>query len=353
MVPERSAVRSTFAGRGASGQEKGAVVRLSLSFTGFGSILADLPGVWAADACGFDGVWYAEHICAHDAVVPATVYLRETERLELILMGISTAGRHPGLAAMELASLAEIAPGRVRAAIGTGVPDMIAKLGKSIDQPIKSTLALHQALKAALAGDDLTAAHPAFRFEQYKLNPLAAPPPLDIMAVRPRMVELAARYADGVCLSAGASRKYLAETVQRVEATLAEVGRPRNSFRISAVVTAVITDDVQQAHAQVASLLSNFDPATTEYLAAGAIPEGALVNAFATGGPLEAVRVLTPQVIDAVAMVCPPAAVGDSLAAYAQTGIDEIAIAPFAAPGQLPELIQLIAECRPLLTAHP
>ena len=67
-------------------------MRVSLSFTGFGSILADLAAVRAADECGFDGVWYAEHICAHDAVVPATVYLRETERLELVLMGISAAG---------------------------------------------------------------------------------------------------------------------------------------------------------------------------------------------------------------------------------------------------------------------
>lgn len=343
---------SAFAGE--SGSERwDRTVRVSLSFTGFGSILADLPAVRAADECGFDGLWYAEHICAHDAVVPATVYLRETERLEVVLMGISAAGRHPGVAAMELASLAEIAPGRVRAAIGTGVPDMIAKLGRSVDKPIGSTIALHRALKSALAGDEVTADYPGFRFEQYKLNPLAAPPALDIMAVRPKMVETAARYADGVCLSAGSSRTYLADTVQRVEAILAENGRQRDSFRISAVVTAFITDDVQAACLQVAELLSSFDPATTEYLAAGAIPDGALVDAVARGGPLEAARVLTPEIVDAVAMVCPPDAVGDSLAAYAETGIDEIAIVPFAPPDQLPELIALIAECRPLLAAQP
>lgn len=322
-------------------------MRLSLSFTGFGSILAGLPAVRAAEECGFDGVWYAEHICAHDAVVPATVYLRETQRLEVVLMGISAAGRHPGLAAMELASLAEVAPGRVRAAIGTGVPDMIAKLGRSIDKPVSSTIALHRALATALAGGDLTAEYPGFRFEQYKLNPLSAPPPLDIMAVRPRMVETAARYADGVCLSAGSSPKYLADTVQQVEATLAEAGRPRESFRISAVVAAFVTDDMAKARTQVAAMLSTFDPATTEYLAAGAIPDGALVEAIARGGPFEAVKVFTPEVVDAVAMVCPPAGLADALAAYAETGIDEIAIAPFAPPDQVPELIGQLAQCRP------
>ncbi|CAM3138926.1 LLM class flavin-dependent oxidoreductase [Mycobacterium intermedium] len=326
-------------------------MRLSLSFTGFGGILASLPTVRAADECGFDGLWYAEHICAHDAVVPATVFLRETERLEVVLMGISAAGRHPGLTAMELASLAEIAPGRVRAAIGTGVPDMIAKLGKSIEKPVNSTVALHRALSTALAGGDLTADFPGFRFEQYKLNPLAAPPPLDIMAVRPRMVEAAARYADGVCLSAGSSRKYLTDTVRRVEAILAETGRPRESFRISAVVAAFITDNTAKARTQVAALLSTFDAATTEYLAAGAIPAGALVDAIDRGGPFEAIKVFTPEVVDAVAMVCPPDGLADSLQAYAETGIDEIAIAPFAPPEQLPELIRQLSECRPLLAA--
>lgn len=327
-------------------------MRLSLSFTGFGSILADLPAVRAADQHGFDGLWYAEHICAHDAVVPATVFLRETERLEVVLMGLSTAGRHPGLTAMELASLAEIAPGRVRAAIGTGVPDMIAKLGKSVDKPIKATIALHQALRTALAGGDLTAEYADFRFEGYRLNPLAAPPPLDIMAVRPKMIETAARYADGVCLSAGSSRKYLADTVKAVEATLAEVGRSRADFRISAVVAAFVTADVNKARTQVAALLSAFDPATTEYLAAGAIPAGSLVDAIARGGPFEAVKVLTPEVVEQVALVCPPEGLADSLLAYADTGIDEIAITPFAPPEQLPELIELMARSRPQLTTQ-
>ncbi|BBX27687.1 LLM class flavin-dependent oxidoreductase [Mycolicibacterium alvei] len=325
-------------------------MRLSLSFTGFGSILADLPAVHAAEECGFDGVWYAEHICAHDAVVPATLYLRETERLELALMGINAAGRHPGLAAMELASLAEIAPGRVRAAIGTGVPDMIAQLGRSVEKPIASTIALHQALKTALAGGEITEEYPGFSFAQYKLNPLAAPPALDIMAVRPRMVDTAARYADGICLSAGSSLAYLSRTVQTVEKILAATGRTRESFRVSVVIPAFITDDSEGARMQVAALLSSFDAGTTEYLAAGAIPPGALVAAAASG-PAEAIKVFTPDVIDAVAMVCSPDGVGEKLAAYAETGVDEIAVAPFMPPEQVPDVIRLLAANRPAMTA--
>lgn len=322
-------------------------MRLSLAFTGFGSILANLPAVQAADECGLNGIWYAEHIGNRDAVVPATVYLRETEHLELALMGVCSAGRHPGIAAMELASLAEIAPGRVRAAVGTGVPDMIAKLGKSVRQPVRETIALHQSLRTALAGGDLNVQRPDYEFAQFKLNPLAAAPPLDIMAIRPRMIEAAVRYADGLCLSAGSSREYLAKTVAHVESALAELGRPRDEFRITAVVAAFITDDVAKARNQVAALLSTFDPATTEYLADGAIPEGALVSAIADGGPFAAVPVFTPEVIDTIALVCPPEGLTDGLRRYADTGVDEIAITPFGPPQQLPDLVRAMAASRP------
>lgn len=322
-------------------------MRVSLSFTGFGSILGNLPAIKAADESGLDGVWYAEHICAHDAVVPATIYLRETERVELALMGISAAGRHPGVAAMELASLAEIAPGRVRASVGTGVPDMIGKLGGVIERPIKQTVALHQALRVALSGGDLTGDYPGFRFDQYKLNALAQPPALDIMAVRPQMVRTAARYADGVTLSAGSSPEYLTATVTQVEKELAAAGRRREDFRISVVVAAFVTDDLQKARNQVAALLSTFDARTTEYLAAGAIPEGALVTALAEGGPFAAVDVFTPEVIDAVAMVCTPEDLPAAVRRYAQTGVDEIAVAPFAPPEQLPDIVRALADSRP------
>lgn len=322
-------------------------LRLSLSFTGFGSISSNLPAVRAADELGLDGVWYAEHICAHDAIVPASVYLQQTERLELAVMGLSAAGRHPGVAAMELASLAEIAPGRVRAAVGTGVPDMIARLGKTVSKPVKETVALHRALRSALAGADLSAEFPGFSFEQYKLNPLAAPPPLDLMAIRPKMVEAAARYADGVCLSAGSSREYIAQTVRAIEAQLEREGRSRDEFRITAVVAAFVTADVNAARTQVAAMLSTFDAATTEYLAAGAIPDGALVAAIEAGGPFEAVKVFTPEVVDTVAMVCPPEGLADALARYAETGVDEVAIAPFAPPDALPGLVRALAAARP------
>ena len=71
-------------------------MRLSVSFSGFGGLADTLPIVDAAEEHGLDGVWTAEHLGFHDAVVPSALYIGRTSRIEVGLVGLSTASRHPG-----------------------------------------------------------------------------------------------------------------------------------------------------------------------------------------------------------------------------------------------------------------
>ena len=322
-------------------------MRLSLTFTGFGALASNLPAVRAAEDAGFDGVWYAEHICMHDGIVPATAFLCNTERIEVGVVGLSIAGRHPGLTAMELASLSELAPGRVRTAVGLGVPEMVAKLGKQITKPLDETRHLVSSLRAALAGLDCNFERPGYKFEQYKLNPMGPPPPIDVMAVRPKMVELAATIGDGVSLSIGGSHTYIADVVSRCETVLEREGRSRADFRITAVVAAAVTDNVEQGCMQVAGILSSFDPGTVGYLAQGALPDGALQEAIARGGPFEAMSLFTPEVVSELAIVAPADGLGPALKRYADLGVDDLAVVPLNAPPEIPDIVRAFAAARP------
>jgi len=158
-------------------------MRLSIAYTGFSGLEATMPAVIAAEEAGLDGVWTAEHIGFHDAVVPSVMYMRATKRLEIGLVGLSTAGRHPGLTAMELLSLSEIGPGRVRVAVGLGDPTLVAKLGRRIHKPLQSIAVFVGALRDALRGGDLKVEHPEFTFDGFRANPLGPPPPIDVMAI--------------------------------------------------------------------------------------------------------------------------------------------------------------------------
>ena len=321
-------------------------MRVSLVFTGFAPIAETLPAVRAAEQHGLDGVWSAEHIGFHDAIAPSLLYLRETARLEIGLVGLSPASRHPGLLAMELASLAELAPGRVRVQVGTGDPSLVAKLGKPLRAPVKATASFVRALRDALAGSDLNVEFPDFAFRGFKLSSLAPPPPIDVMAVRPRMIELAARVSDGVSLSVGGSPAYLRETVTAVERILAERKVPRASFRVTALALGVIAKDVTAARGQVVPLMAMGEPGMVEHLARGVFAPGELTGAAARGGPFAAARLFTPSVVDRLALVSTPDDLPAALARYAATGIDELAVGIFAPPDDVPAIVRDLAQAR-------
>jgi alkanesulfonate monooxygenase SsuD/methylene tetrahydromethanopterin reductase-like flavin-dependent oxidoreductase (luciferase family) len=326
----------------------GTTVRLSLSFMGISPIASTLPAVRVAERLGLDGIWSAEHIGFHDAVVPSALYLRETERLEVAVVGISTAGRHPGMIAMELSSLAELGPGRVRVQVGTGDPSLVAKLGKGIERPARSTEELVRGLRDALAGNEMTVEYPAYAFRDFKLNPLAPPPPVDVMAVRPLMVRTAARVGDGLSISMAASHAYLSETVRVVEDELAARGRDRAGFRISAVALGVIAEDTAAACRAAAPLFTIFDPAMLEYLARDVIEPGALLAATESGGAAAAMQILTPEVVEGIALVATPSRLGEALDRYAATGLDELAVSIFAPPEEQTAIVEQLAAARPV-----
>ncbi len=320
-------------------------MRISLAFTGMAPIATTLPAVREAERAGIDGVWVAEHVGFHDAIVPATLYLRETERLEVGVVGLSTATRHPGATAMELASLAECFPGRVRAAVGTGDPGLVAKLGATLERPARACESFVRALLAALSGAELNVAYAGYAFRGFKLAAVPTPAPaIDLMAIRPRMLAAAARVADGVSLSVGASRAYLTETVRDLERALAAAGRERASFRVTALALGVIAKDLDAARKSVLPLMAMAEPGMAEHLARGAIAPGALVGAARERGPMGALRLFTPEVIDRIALVTTPDALGEALASYAATGIDELAIALFATPDEQPALVRALGE---------
>ena len=178
------------------------------------------------------------------------------------------------------------------------------------------------------------------------IAPIAAPPPIDVMAVRPRMVRTAARVGDGLSISMSASPAYIAETVGDVERELAAQGRERKDFRIAATALAVIADDPDTACKQVAPLFSLFEPSMLEYLARGVLEPGALVAAAQAGGGPAVIESLTPEVMRDLALVTTPQGLGKALERYIATGIDELALSIAAAPEEQVEVVEQLARAR-------
>lgn len=321
-------------------------MRLSIAFTGFTALESTLPAVRAADEAGLDGVWAAEHIGFHDAVVPSTLYLRETERLEVGLVGLSTASRHPGVTAMELLSLSELGPGRVRVAVGIGDPSLVAKLGKKIAKPLGNVGAFVSSLRETMRGSELKVEYPDFSFDGFRAQPFGPPVPIDVMAIRPKMTKLAAQKADGLSISMGASREYIRETVQTIEDELAGAGKSRSEFRITALALGIIAPDVDAALGPVKAMLSMVPQASAEYLARGVVEPGTLVEAEKKG-PMAVMKAWTRESIEGISLTATPSRLSEALQSYADTGIDELSLILAADPENQPDIIRQLAAARP------
>ncbi|MDJ0786477.1 MAG: LLM class flavin-dependent oxidoreductase [Myxococcota bacterium] len=313
-------------------------LRLSLSLAGMSPLPPALDLVEVAEACGLDGIWSCEQIGFRDALVPSAVAAGRTRELEIGVVGLSSATRHPGLLAMEVASLAEFCPGRLRVAVGAGDPGLLAKLGQRVTAPLSDTRALVRTLRDAFAGRVVDGERGPFRFEEFGLNGAPLDVGIDVMAVRPRMLAMAAEEADGVHLSMGSTPGVLRESVAAVEEGLQGRGRARGDFRVVATCMLAVAPDHETARSIVRSVVSMAEPDMAEYLARDVLTPGALHGGGAAS--------LSDEAVDELAVVRTPDDLQGAFDRYAETGIDELALFLLAPPDSQPDLVRRIAATR-------
>ena len=157
--------------------------------------LADLgyTDVWSSEANGTDGF---TPLALAAAWAP-------TLRLGTAVVPVYTRG--PALLAMTAAAMAEAAPGRFVLGLGTSSDVIVERWNDTpFDEPYKRVRDTVRFLKKALAGEKVDEAYDTFKVKGFKLGrPLApeAVPPIVIGALRPGMLRLAGREADGAVIN--------------------------------------------------------------------------------------------------------------------------------------------------------
>src|SRR5918998_1806661 len=108
--------------------------------------------------------------------------------------------RRPGLERRALGpQLAEVTGGRFVLGIGSSSPVIVQRWNSiPFEEPFKRTRDTLRFLKAALAGEKVTAEYDTFKVSGFKLErPPAEKVPIMLAALRPNMLRLAGREADG------------------------------------------------------------------------------------------------------------------------------------------------------------
>ncbi len=151
---------------------------------------------------GYTDAWSGESNGA-DGLTPLILAAAWEPRLRVGPAILPAYTRSPALMAQSAASLAQAAPGRCAFGIGTSSDVIVERWnGVPFDEPYKKTRDMVRFLKKALAGEKIDDEFDTFTVRGFKLAMrLAEPPPILVAALRPGMLRMAGREADGAIIN--------------------------------------------------------------------------------------------------------------------------------------------------------
>lgn len=175
--------------------------------------------VLAADVAGLDDLWMWEDCFLEGGLTSATAALAWSSSLRIGLGLMPVPLRNPALAAMEVATLARLFPGRFVPAVGHGVLPWMEQVGARAPSPMTLLREWVTATRSLLRGDTVTVSGEYVRLSDVVLDwPPATVPPLLVGARGPKTLALAGELADGLVLDAGISPQGVRQAVDRAAA---------------------------------------------------------------------------------------------------------------------------------------
>src|SRR4051812_26232019 len=157
--------------------------------------------VEAAEAAGVDELWLWEDCFLEGGLTTAAAALAWSARITVGIGLLPVPFRNPALAAMELATLARLFPGRLTAVLGHGIQGWMRQVGAAVESPMTLLREHTLAVRALLAGETVSVSGRYVSLDAVSLDwPPATPPTLLLGARGPKTIALAGELSDGVLL---------------------------------------------------------------------------------------------------------------------------------------------------------
>jgi alkanesulfonate monooxygenase SsuD/methylene tetrahydromethanopterin reductase-like flavin-dependent oxidoreductase (luciferase family) len=172
------------------------------------------------EAAGFDELWLWEDCFLAGGIASTSVALAATDRIRVGLGIMPAPVRNPAFAAMEIAALARMFPGRVLPGFGHGPADWMRQVGAKPESQLTLLEETVSAVRSLLAGDEVDVGGRYVRLDHVRLDhPPEVVPPVFTGVRRERSLALSGRVADGTILAELASVPYVEWARRQIAAT--------------------------------------------------------------------------------------------------------------------------------------
>ncbi|GAB2976199.1 LLM class flavin-dependent oxidoreductase [Saccharothrix stipae] len=209
-----------------------------------------LPFARRADELGFDELWVVEDLGFRGGIAQAAAVLAVTGRIRVGIGLLPVGARNAAFAAMEVATLAQLFPGRVDIGIGHGMPGWMRSVGEWPASPLTLLEEYLGAVAALVRGEPVARAGRYVTLDGVRLEDAcvpADPPPLLAGVRGPRSLAVSGRVADGTILAEPTTPEY-------ARAALGQIGAQRPHRLVGYNVAAVHSDGAAAVEAVRAGL---------------------------------------------------------------------------------------------------
>ncbi|WP_037608123.1 LLM class F420-dependent oxidoreductase [Streptacidiphilus rugosus] len=283
---------------------------------------------------GFTDLWSMETAGA-DAFTPLALASVWAPQLRLGTAIVPVHTRGPALLAMQAAALAEAAPGRFTLGIGASSPVIVQDWNAiPFEQPFQRSRDVLRFLKAAFTGAPVTEEFTTFAVRRFRLDRVPAHTPAVLLAaLRPGMLKLAAREADGTILN-----WLSAQDVRTARAEFDAAAGPDHGKDVVARIFVCPTQDADYARALGRRLIAAYltVPAYAEFHRWLGREEQLkpLWENWAAGDRKAAAASVPDEVVDALIVHGAPESCREQLRAYVENGVTVPVPALLPTPGQ-------------------
>ncbi|HEY8452722.1 MAG: LLM class F420-dependent oxidoreductase [Micromonosporaceae bacterium] len=313
-------------------------------------ITVPLPGIPLAEQrdlisslpdLGYTDVWSAEAGGA-DAFTPLALASAWAPTLRLGTAIVPVFTRGAATLAQSVAALADAAPGRVAIGLGTSTEIIVRRWnGLPFEAPYARVRDTVRFLRAALSGQRVSHSYETFSVDGFRLQLVPQQPPqLLVAALRPGMLRLAGREADGAVLN------WLApEDVPTVVRYVHEAGPGKE---IVARLFVILDEDAERARTAARRLIASYLTVDVyrrfhEWLGRGELL-APMWRAWEAGDRAGAVAAIPDEVVDALVVHGDAARCRDRIREYAEAGITTpvVALVP-GGPTSVAEAVRALA----------
>jgi 5,10-methylenetetrahydromethanopterin reductase len=180
-----------------------------------------------AEDAGLDEVWLVEDCFWAAGIATAATALAVTSTIKVGIGVLPAVARNPAIAAMELAALAELHPGRLIAGFGHGVASWMKQIGAYPESPLAALEETLIAVRRLLAGDRVSMTGRHVSLDEVELVfPPSEVPPLVAGVRRPKSLAIAGSAADGTILAEPSPPEFVRSALTAIAPGRAAAGAP-------------------------------------------------------------------------------------------------------------------------------